>query len=71
MLAEVANQVARGTTDILGVMIESHLVAGKQAATNGHAGLRYGQSITDACVDLTTTEHMLETLARARAHRSF
>jgi 3-deoxy-7-phosphoheptulonate synthase len=50
---------------VLGVMIESHLVAGRQALSCGPAGLRYGQSITDACVDFSTTEGMLEGLARA------
>jgi 3-deoxy-7-phosphoheptulonate synthase len=51
-------------------MIESHLVAGHQALAHGGAGLRYGQSITDACVDFETTEQMLEELARAvRARR--
>ena len=66
----VAEQVAGGGQHVLGVMIESHLVAGRQALSCGPAGLRYGQSITDACVDFSTTEVMLEGLARAvRAKR--
>ena len=66
----VAEQVAGGGQHVLGVMIESHLVAGRQALSCGPAGLRYGQSITDACVDFSTTEGMLEGLARAvRAKR--
>jgi 3-deoxy-7-phosphoheptulonate synthase len=50
----------------MGVMIESNLVAGKQAfpPANGQT-LRYGQSITDGCVDLTTTTRMLNELAEA------
>jgi 3-deoxy-7-phosphoheptulonate synthase len=54
---------------VLGVMIESNLVAGRQALVSGCAGLRYGQSITDACVDLETTEQMLEVLAGALRSR--
>jgi len=61
----VAEQVAGGGRHVLGVMIESHLVAGRQALAEGLAGLRYGQSITDACVDFSSTEGMLEQLARA------
>lgn len=62
---EVARQVASGSDRVLGVMIESHLVAGRQSPNCDGAALRYGQSITDACVDLTTTERMLDELARA------
>jgi 3-deoxy-7-phosphoheptulonate synthase len=63
--SDVAARVARGSADLLGVMIESHLIAGRQALGLGPAGLRHGQSITDACVDFETTEHMLEELAGA------
>jgi 3-deoxy-7-phosphoheptulonate synthase len=63
--SDVASRVARGTRDLLGVMIESHLVAGRQALGPNPAGLRHGQSITDACVDFETTERMLEELASA------
>ncbi|HKO94257.1 MAG TPA: hypothetical protein VJU61_24055, partial [Polyangiaceae bacterium] len=64
VLASVAQQVASGGRHVLGVMIESHLVAGRQVLS-GPAELRYGQSITDACVDFESTEQMLEQLARA------
>jgi 3-deoxy-7-phosphoheptulonate synthase len=50
-------------------MIESHLVAGRQALVLGCAGLRYGQSITDACVDFEKTEGMLDELAQAVQRR--
>lgn len=66
VLRDVAAQVAGGATNVLGVMIESHLVAGRQALVSGREGLRYGQSITDACVDFETTEQMLEVLASAQ-----
>lgn len=45
-------------------MIESHLVAGKQKVSTLD-NLTYGQSITDACVDWSTTEGMLEELSKA------
>lgn len=67
--ADVASRVAAGAPDVLGVMIESHLVAGRQALVLGAAGLRYGQSITDACVDFESSEGMLDELARAVRQR--
>jgi 3-deoxy-7-phosphoheptulonate synthase len=67
VLEEVARQVGQGSGDVLGVMIESNIVAGRQDFEPGmpREGLVYGQSITDACVDLATTEEMLSHLARA------
>jgi 3-deoxy-7-phosphoheptulonate synthase len=71
VIADVAAQVVGGAHNVLGVMIESHLVAGRQALVLGSAGLRYGQSITDACVDFEATERMLEELSVAvRARRN-
>lgn len=68
--ADVASQVARGDRRIIGAMIESHLVAGKQAV-GADQPLVYGQSITDACIDLGATETMLGELASAaRARRA-
>lgn len=59
----VAEQLAEGQGAIRGVMIESFLKEGRQNFEVGKE-LNYGQSITDACVDLATTEVMLETLAK-------
>jgi 3-deoxy-7-phosphoheptulonate synthase len=65
--ADLAAQVREGVP-VLGAMIESNLVAGKQAfPPEGESSLRYGQSITDGCVDLPTTSRMLEQLAEAVA----
>ncbi|MEA2332165.1 MAG: 3-deoxy-7-phosphoheptulonate synthase [Thermoleophilaceae bacterium] len=61
---DVAEQVAAGNTAIVGLMLESFLVAGSQKLGDGK-GLRYGQSITDACMDWDTTSEVLEQLARA------
>jgi 3-deoxy-7-phosphoheptulonate synthase len=67
----VAEQVALGSQAVLGAMIESHLVAGRQDLVPGRP-LVYGQSITDACIDFPTTERVLDELAsasHARAHQ--
>jgi len=64
----VAAQVADGERAITGVMLESFLVAGRQEP--GHlASLVYGQSITDPCMDFTTTQVLLEDLAQAVRQR--
>ena len=65
VLENVSEQVAAGSQHIMGVMIESHLVAGKQSIPKDLKNLVYGQSITDACVDIETTEKMLAMLADA------
>ncbi|HMA91762.1 MAG TPA: 3-deoxy-7-phosphoheptulonate synthase [Polyangiaceae bacterium] len=67
--AEVATQIRAGQDNIVGVMIESNIVAGKQSATKQKGELTYGQSITDGCVDLATTEQMLIELADAANKR--
>ena len=59
---DVATQIRQGSKSIFGVMVESNLVEGRQDA-NGGKNLTYGQSITDACVNLEQTEKILRTLA--------
>jgi 3-deoxy-7-phosphoheptulonate synthase len=66
--ANIASQVDGGERRIMGVMIESHLVAGRQDVVPG-AKLTYGQSITDGCIDWETTVPVLEQLADAVASR--
>ena len=58
----LAGQMKAGETAIRGVMLESHLVAGKQSVVDGVAAT-YGQSITDACLALDDTLSLLEQLA--------
>jgi 3-deoxy-7-phosphoheptulonate synthase len=65
VLAEVARQVRGGSRHVMGVMIESHLVAGNQKIPSDLSQLTYGQSITDACIDLETTREVLDGLAAA------
>ena len=65
---DVAGQIARGDRRIVGVMIESNLVAGRQDLAPGE-DLIFGQSVTDACVCWNDTLPMLNELARATASR--
>ncbi len=60
----LSQQIEKGSKAILGVMIESNLVAGKQSLTS-EKSLTYGQSITDACIDLNETRTLLNRLAEA------
>lgn len=66
--ADIANQVANGDDRIIGVMIESHLVAGRQDLVPGR-DLTYGQSVTDGCVSWEDSVPMLEALAQAVRQR--
>jgi 3-deoxy-7-phosphoheptulonate synthase len=65
---DVAAQVAAGSEEIFGLMLESHLVEGSQQLEPGVA-LVYGQSITDACISWETTAVLLEELASAVRRR--
>jgi 3-deoxy-7-phosphoheptulonate synthase len=65
---DVAAQIAAGDTRIMGVMIESNLVAGAQSMVTGQP-LVYGQSITDGCIDWEGTHTLLEELAAASRDR--
>jgi 3-deoxy-7-phosphoheptulonate synthase len=65
---DVATQIAGGNPDIVGVMIESNLVAGAQKLLPGQL-LTYGQSITDACIDWSQTYPLLKELAAATRKR--
>jgi len=61
---DVAQQVAKGSDAIMGVMIESHLVEGRQNISDDK-DMVYGQSITDACIDWQQTRPLLNELAQA------
>ena len=65
---EVAAQIARGETGIVGVMMESFLIDGRQDLVDP-ARLVYGQSITDACMGWEMTVPVLHELARAVRER--
>jgi 3-deoxy-7-phosphoheptulonate synthase len=61
---DVASQIAHGETAIFGVMMESFLVEGRQDLVSPST-LRYGQSITDACMGWDATVAVLDELAQA------
>ncbi len=65
---DIAEQIAAGDSRIAGVMIESHLVAGRQELQAGQT-LTYGQSITDACLGWEDSVAVLEQLANAVKQR--
>jgi 3-deoxy-7-phosphoheptulonate synthase len=70
VIEDVARQVAQGEAGLVGVMLESFLVEGRQDLSDPSA-LRYGQSVTDACINWDTTAATLEELAGAvRARRA-
>ncbi|MBK6714879.1 MAG: 3-deoxy-7-phosphoheptulonate synthase [Burkholderiales bacterium] len=65
---DIAGQIAAGSRQVFGVMVESHLVGGAQKFTPGKndvAKLTYGQSITDACIGWEDSEQLLEILHQA------
>ena len=64
----LADQIAAGEQGIIGVMLESFLQAGRQELQDP-ATLVFGQSITDACMDIDTTAGVLDTLATAVRER--
>ena len=66
--SDVCAQIADGQHRVAGVMIESHLEAGRQDVTNA-GGLAYGQSITDACIGWHDSTEMLKELASAVRER--
>jgi 3-deoxy-7-phosphoheptulonate synthase len=65
---DIALQVGAGDTRIIGVMVESHLIAGRQDLIAGQS-LTYGQSITDGCIDWGSSVAVLEDLAQAVRER--
>jgi 3-deoxy-7-phosphoheptulonate synthase len=64
----ICDQVAAGSWQVFGAMIESHLVEGRQDFVPGKPSV-YGQSITDACISLEQTEPILEAMAAAQQKR--
>ena len=65
---EVARQVATGDARLIGIMVESHLKAGRQDLIPGKP-LVYGQSVTDACLGWEDTRALIDLLADAVRQR--
>jgi len=68
VIESVAAQLETGERRIVGVMVESHLVGGRQDLVAGRP-LAYGQSITDGCIDWDASVAVLERLAQAVRRR--
>ena len=59
VMQDVVNQIRLGNRSIVGLMIESNIEAGNQSIPADLSQLKYGCSVTDACVDWATTEKMI------------
>ncbi|MBN1608311.1 MAG: 3-deoxy-7-phosphoheptulonate synthase [Polyangiaceae bacterium] len=68
VVREVVRQIRAGSTEVLGAMLESNLLAGRQALRPKNE-LVYGRSITDPCMDFATTEVLVDELAEATRSR--
>ncbi len=66
--ADIGRQIAGGDSRIVGVMVESHLVAGRQDLVPGKE-LTYGQSVTDGCISWEESATLLQDLAAAVRQR--
>lgn len=55
-MENVANQILEGNKSIIGLMVESNIGAGNQNIPANLCDLKYGVSVTDACIDWETTE---------------
>ncbi|CAK9885958.1 MAG: Phospho-2-dehydro-3-deoxyheptonate aldolase, Tyr-sensitive [Candidatus Erwinia impunctatus] len=63
----VMEQILAGNRSITGLMLESHLEEGNQPSEQPRETMRYGVSVTDACIDWTTTEQLLGRIDNALA----
>jgi 3-deoxy-7-phosphoheptulonate synthase len=57
VMENVANQILEGNKSIIGLMVESNIGAGSQSIPADLCNLKYGVSVTDACIDWVTTEN--------------
>jgi len=65
---DIAGQIGQGERRIVGVMVESHLVEGRQELEPGKP-LKFGQSVTDPCLGWDTSVALLQTLAESVKER--
>jgi 3-deoxy-7-phosphoheptulonate synthase len=63
-MRDVVHQIREGNRSVVGLMIESFLEAGAQPIPEDLSKLRYGQSVTDACVSWESTVEMLSSSAQ-------
>lgn len=64
VLRDCVTQIINGNTSICGVMLESNINEGNQKIPEDLSQLKYGVSVTDACIDWDTTEHIIRRLHR-------
>lgn len=62
VMDNVANQIVEGNKTIVGLMVESNLEFGNQPIPEDLSQLKYGVSVTDACIDWDTTEQALRAM---------
>lgn len=62
VLEDITHQILEGNQSITGLMLESNIERGKQPVPSARENLKYGVSITDACIDWRTTESALKQL---------
>ena len=63
VLKDVTHQILEGNKSIIGVMLESNINAGNQSIPQDLSKLKYGVSVTDACMDWETTEKAILEMA--------
>ena len=66
VIKNIGDQISSGNHNLKGVMIESHINEGNQSISSN---LKYGQSITDACINLDDTSKCLEILNKSVSNR--
>ena len=59
VLSDITHQILRGNNSIIGVMLESFINSGNQPIPENLENLKYGVSVTDACMDWSTTERSI------------
>lgn len=64
VMENVANQIVEGNKSIIGLMVESNIGAGNQSIPANLCDLKYGVSVTDACIDWETTEKALRNMRK-------
>jgi 3-deoxy-7-phosphoheptulonate synthase len=63
VLKDVTHQILEGNQSIIGVMLESHINRGNQSIPKDLSQLKYGVSVTDACMDWDTTAAAIRDMA--------
>jgi len=59
VMADCCHQIRQGNRSIVGLMLESNIEGGNQPIPDDLAKLKYGCSVTDPCIDWSTTEKMI------------